>query len=88
MDVEFLSKFERRGIRKARVNSIRITKSVTLLDFCTLLWSVVTEADFPYIVHLYRSLCCDQIYRVPVYFIVSLTHECKVPVNTNMLPLS
>ena len=39
--VEFLSKFVNRAIKIARVNSIRITKSINLLSFCTVLGSVV-----------------------------------------------
>ena len=35
--IEFLRKFENRGIKIATVNSIRITKSINLLLFCTLL---------------------------------------------------
>ena len=35
--VEFLRKFESRCIKIARVNSIRITKSINLLLFCTVL---------------------------------------------------
>ena len=35
--VESLRKFENRGIKIARVNSIRITKSIDLLTFCTVL---------------------------------------------------
>ena len=39
--VEFLRKSESRGDKIARVNSIRITKFINLLYFCTLLGSVV-----------------------------------------------
>ena len=35
--VEFLRKFENLGIGIARVNSICITKSINLLEFCTVL---------------------------------------------------
>ena len=35
--LEFLRKFENRGIKIDRVNSIRITKSINLLYFCTVL---------------------------------------------------
>ena len=36
--VEFLRKHENRGNKSVRVNSIRITKSINLLLFCTGLW--------------------------------------------------
>ena len=39
--VEFLRKIESRGDKIAWVNSIRITKSNNLLEFCTVLGSVV-----------------------------------------------
>ena len=54
--VGFLNKFENPGIKIARVNSILMTKPINLLSFCTVLGSVVTEGDFPCIVHLKRSL--------------------------------
>ena len=44
---EFQRKSEGHGDKIARVNSIRITKSINLLKFCTELWSVVVEGDFP-----------------------------------------
>ena len=36
--IEFLRKFENRDIKIALVNSIRITKSINLLSFSTVLW--------------------------------------------------
>ena len=36
--VEFLRKFENRGIKIARVNSIRIANWINTLKFCTMLW--------------------------------------------------
>ena len=45
--VEFLRKFESRGIKITLVNSIRITKSVNLLYFLTVLGSNVIGFDFP-----------------------------------------
>ena len=35
--VEFFGKFENRGIKIARVNSIRLTKSINSLQLCTVL---------------------------------------------------
>ena len=35
--VEFLRKFENRSIKIARVNSIRIMKSISLVEFCTVI---------------------------------------------------
>ena len=35
MNGKFLRKYESRGNKIARVNSIRITKSINLLQFCT-----------------------------------------------------
>ena len=43
--VEFLRKFESRGDKISRVNSIRITKSVNLLSFCTMLQGVRCDVD-------------------------------------------
>ena len=50
--VKFLRKFENRGMKIARINSILFTKYINLellilLTFCTLLGSVVIEGDFP-----------------------------------------
>ena len=39
--VEFSSKSENRGDELARVNSIRITKSINIRSFCKLLGTVV-----------------------------------------------
>ena len=50
--VEFVRKSERRGDKIALVNSIRITKSINLYYFCTLLGSIVIVGDFPCTVHL------------------------------------
>ena len=50
--MEFLRKFENRGIKIAPVNSILFTLSIDLLYFCTVLGFVVIEGDFPCIVHL------------------------------------
>ena len=44
--IEFPPKIDNRGIKIARVNSIRITKSINLLQFCTVLGSFVIEGDF------------------------------------------
>ena len=43
--VEYLWKFESRGIKIAGVNSIRITKSINLLKFCTVSEAVVIESE-------------------------------------------
>ena len=40
------------GDKIALVNSIRITKPINLLSFCTVLGSVVTEGDFHCTVYL------------------------------------
>ena len=45
--VKFLSKSESRGYKIAGVKSIRITKSINLLQFCMVLGSIVVEGDFP-----------------------------------------
>ena len=50
--VEFFRKPESRGDKIARVNSIRITKSIILLPFFTVFGSVVIEGNFPSTVHL------------------------------------
>ena len=43
--VEFLRKFENRGIKIAQVNSILITKSVNLLLFTLILYGVGGRCD-------------------------------------------
>ena len=43
--VEFLIKFENRGIKIYRVNSILITKSIDLLLFTLILYSVGVRCD-------------------------------------------
>ena len=54
--VEFLRKFENRGIKIDRVNSIRIKKFINLLYFCTMLRSIVIGGDFPCRVHIEKSM--------------------------------
>ena len=44
------------GIKIARVNPIRITNSINLLLFCTVLRSAVIEGDFPCTVHLHKEV--------------------------------
>ena len=41
--VEFFQKIQIGGIKIAKVNSIRITKSINLLSFCTVLGQGTTE---------------------------------------------
>ena len=53
--VEFLRKFENRGIKIDRVK-IRINKFINLLYFCTVLRSIVTGGDFPSRVHIEKSM--------------------------------
>ena len=43
--VEFLRKFENRGTKIDRVNSIRITKSINLLSFCEVFGGVRCDVD-------------------------------------------
>ena len=50
--VNFLRQSEDRGDKIDGVNSIRITKSVDFLSFCTVLGSVVIEGDVPCTVQL------------------------------------
>ena len=57
--IEFIRKFENRGIKIARVDSILIGKSINSQFYCLILYglgSFVKEGDFPCIVHLQRSL--------------------------------
>ena len=53
--VEFLKKFENRGIKIAEVNSIRNTKSINILFFCTVhggpLWCWPFLTNCPCVVH-------------------------------------
>ena len=61
---EFLRKVVNRGCKIARVNPILISKSIYysyLLQFCTVLGSVVIEGDCQCSVHLLRSLCLNII---------------------------
>ena len=44
--INFLRKIEHHGIKIALFNSVRITKSINLFSFCTVLGSVVIEGDF------------------------------------------
>ena len=53
--LEFLRKFENRGTKIARVNSILFTKSINVHLFILILYgveAVVIEGDFLYSVHL------------------------------------
>ena len=59
--VEVLRKSDSRGDKIDRVNSIRITKSINLLLFCTLLGSVVIKGDFSCSVHLWKSLWLNRL---------------------------
>ena len=43
--IEFLRKFENRGIKINRVNSILITKSINLLFFTLILYGVAVCCD-------------------------------------------
>ena len=71
--IEFLRKFEDRGIKIALVNSFLFYKSINLLFFTLILYGdgvlIVMEDDFQFSVHLKRSMinCIQWVYVSPRY---------------------
>ena len=59
--VEFLRNFENPGIKIARINSIRITTSINLLKFCTVL-RVRCDVDIFKLTARAQSINTDEVY--------------------------
>ena len=74
--IEFLRKWESRDDKIARVNSIRITKVITFLQFCTVLGSVVITFLTPPVRSRFTEKSYDIIlFLINYYTIIMITAQ-------------